>query len=384
MERIDRFLLKRKDSNLLRKLRPADSRFDGRIVFNEKEYIDFSSNDYLSLSNHLFLKEASKAAVDNLGTGSAASRLLSGNLNLHHKLEDAVAVFKQKEHALVFNSGYQANLGIIGSLYTKRDAIFSDKLSHASIIDGIFLSEAKSFRFRHNDTGHLESLLKKERGRSEEALIVTESIFSMDGDRPPLKELIALKKKYDCKIMVDEAHATGIFGPTGSGIVEDEGLTGEVDLIMGTFGKALGGFGAYIASSGKIIEYIINFCRSFIYSTALPPPVIAAGLAAIETVRREPFRRKRLLENAAYFRGLLNGAGFKTRGDSQIVPVIIGSNEKAVAYSKALCARGYWVLPIRPPTVPVGEARLRFSLTYEHTKDILDNLINDMRGICKI
>lgn len=384
MDRIEEFLKKRTEDNLLRILKPAELRYKGAIYFKGKRYIDFSSNDYLGLSSHPRLKEISKKAMDEFGTSSSASRLLSGDLGLHHSLEEEIAKFKQKEAALIFNSGYQANVGIIASICGKGDVIFSDKLNHASIIDGILLSGARFFRFNHNDMAHLESLLKKERHKYKDALIITETIFSMDGDRPPLKELAKLKEKYNCKIMVDEAHATGIFGKNGTGVVEEENLTERIDLIMGTFSKALGSFGAYIASSKKIIDYLVNSCRSFIYSTALPPSIIAANLESLKLVREESHRRRVLLENAGYFRGELLKKGFKVKGTSQIVPLVVGDSERAIKLNKELIEKEFWVLPIRPPTVPQGESRLRFSLTYNHTKDILERLIDEISKIYKI
>jgi len=381
MERIEESLQKRKESNLLRSLHPAAFRKDGFIYFKDKRYVDFSSNDYLGLSTHSRLKEASQKAIEELGTSASASRLLSGDLDIHHKLEERTAHFKGKESALVFNSGYQANIGIISSLYKKGDVILSDKLAHASIIDGIMLSDAKHFRFRHNDLDHLETLLKNQRDKFNNSLIVTETIFSMDGDRPPLRDLIKLKQKYNCQIMVDEAHATGVFGKNGSGVVEEEGLTDKVDLIMGTFSKALGSFGAYLACSNKIKEYLVNSARSFIYSTALPPSIIAANLASLDLVKKEAFRRTVLLENSNYFRNELKKHGFRVKGTSQILPVVIGDNKKTIQMNRQLQEKNHWVLPIRPPTVPRGEARLRFSLTYHHSKELLERLLND---ICKI
>jgi len=226
-----------------------------------------------------------------------------------------------------------------------------------------------------------ESLLKKERHKFKKSLIITETIFSMDGDRPSLKEIVSLKEKYNSMIMVDEAHATGIFGENGSGVVEEENLTGNIDLIMGTFSKALGSFGAYLACSNRVKEYLINICRSFIYSTALPPSVIAANLVSLDLVRDEPFRRKTLLENANYLRQELQKHGFRVKGTSQIIPLIIGDSQKAIKLSENLKKNGYYVLPIRPPTVPAGEARLRFSLTWQHSKNILEKLVDD---ICRI
>lgn len=381
MAEIEDFLKIRTQEGLLRTLKPVFRGRNGRILFNKKEYIDFSSNDYLGLSAHPKLMEEAKKAIDNFGTSSSASRLMSGDLELHHQLETKIARFKNKEAALFFNSGYQANVGIISSLYGRRDCIFLDRLSHASIIDGVVLSQAKLFRFAHNDSADLELLLKKERNKFESALIITESVFSMDGDRAPLKKLVHLKEKYNCKIFVDEAHATGIFGKTGAGIVEEEGLEDKIDFIMGTFSKALGGFGAYLATSKEVVDYLINTCRSFIYSTALPPSVISANLASIDVVKEEPYRREELLKLAGYFRDTLRDKGFEVRGQSQIIPVIIGDNLRTQKIAAKLQERGFWVLPIRPPTVPKNESRLRFSLTFYHKKEIITRLIDDVCSI---
>ena len=374
MERIDVFLSQRKADGLLRFLRPADLRKDGKIHYDGSELFDFSSNDYLALSDHPRLKEASAKALGSFGTSASASRLLSGDLKLHHQLEDKVAEFKGKESALVFNSGYQANVGIISALYDKSDAVFCDRLSHASIIDAVRQSGAKLFRFNHNDLSHLKSLLEKENSKFKNRLIVTETVFSMDGDKPPLKELVGIKDKYNCFLMVDEAHATGIFGTNGAGVVEEQGISGRIELIMGTFSKALGSFGAYLACSEKIKQYLVNSCRSFIYSTALPPPVIAANIEAINIVRDEPVRRQTLLANADFFRTYLRENGFEIKGDSQIVPLIVADSGRAVHLSAELQKSGFWVLPIRPPTVPHGQARLRFSLTYHHSQQLLGKL----------
>lgn len=378
MDTLDEFMQERKKRGLLRSLRAASFRKEGKIYVNGNEYVDFSSNDYLGLAAHPSLKEASIKAIEKYGTSASASRLLSGDLEIHHELERKLALLKGKDSALLFNSGYQANVGIIGTLFGREDAIFSDRLNHASIIDGILLSGAKLFRFQHNDLNHLESLLESKRHKFREALIVTETIFSMDGDMCPIEELVDLKERYDCKIMVDEAHATGIFGRNGYGMVEEKKLADRIDLIMGTFSKALGSFGAYVACSQKIKDYLINSCRSFIYSTALPPSIIAANLASLELIGEEPFRRKTLLDNAEYFRDGLQRGGFQIRGCSQIVPVIIGDSLKTEKLSQELRNRGHWILPIRPPTVPVGEARIRLSLTYYHTKEMLDLFVSDL------
>ncbi|MCX5748649.1 MAG: 8-amino-7-oxononanoate synthase [Candidatus Saganbacteria bacterium] len=379
MNFIDDLLKQRKEDNNFRTLDPVSSRNGCIITVNGKEYIDFSSNDYLGLSGHPEMIKAVKEAAEKWGTGSASSRLLSGDNILFHELEEKTAVFKSKEASLVFNSGYQANTGIISALYSKEDVIFADKLVHASIIDGILLSGAKMFRFSHNDTGHLKELLIKNRKRFKNALIVTESVFSMDGDTAPLKELAAIKNENDCMLMADEAHATGIFGDKGSGMVEREGVSESVELVMGTFSKALGSFGAYLACSKKIKEYLVNTCRSFIYSTALPPAVIAANLKSLELVKKEPERRKKLLELSVYFKKQIEENGFEVRSTSQIIPVVIGENEEAVKVSKKLKEKGFRAMPVRYPTVPKGQARIRFSLSSLHTKEMIDEALNALK-----
>ncbi|MDP3803945.1 MAG: 8-amino-7-oxononanoate synthase [Candidatus Omnitrophota bacterium] len=367
-----------KREGLYRKLRRVEGEQGPTLILDGREVLNLSSNNYLGLANHPALREAAKEAMDRYGCGSGASRLISGNMTLHLELEEKVAALKGTEAALVFNSGYQANIGIVSSLCGRQDAVFSDRLNHASIIDGAILSGSKLFRFSHNDLGRLESILKKERSRFKKGLIITETVFSMDGDKPPLKELADLKDKYDCLLMVDEAHATGIYGKSGSGMVEEYGLVNRVDLIMGTFGKALGGFGAYLASSKSMVDYLINTCRSFIYSTSLPPAIAACDLAAIGLIKEEPHRRKKLLDLARYFRDELKSMGLNVKGDSQIVPVMIGENGKTCEAAKKLQKRGYWILPIRPPTVAAGQARLRFSLTFNHDKEILQRLLKDI------
>ena len=378
MEAISDFLFQRKQNGLLRKLFPFSFRKKGLIFSEGKKYVDFSSNDYLGLSGHPRLKKAVREELKKEGFSSSASRLLSGNKSIFAELEKKTAEFKQTESALVFNSGYQANVGAISALAKKGDAVFLDKLSHASIIDGVILSGADFFRFKHNDVKHLKELLDKKRKLYRRALIVTESVFSMDGDICPLKELVSLKKQHSCLLYVDEAHATGIFGPDGAGVISEFGLSKNVDIVMGTFSKALGSFGAYIASSKMIIDYLINTARSFIYSTALPPAVIAANLASLNLVKKEPQRRITLLANAQHFREKLKERGFSLHGESQIIPVILGNSEKASQAAEYLQDRGYFVFAIRPPTVPQNEARLRFSLTYYHSRRILDKLINDI------
>ncbi|MEW5972000.1 MAG: 8-amino-7-oxononanoate synthase, partial [Pseudomonadota bacterium] len=285
---------------IVRVLKPLDTRKPPFLSFHGREYVDFSSNDYLGLSNHPQLINAVKLAAEEFGVSSSASRLLSGDFKLFHQLETRVAQFKGKESALVFNSGYQANVGILSALVGRQDAVFLDKLAHASLVDGALLSGAKLFRFQHNDVTHLSILLKNQRSKFNQALIVTESVFSMDGDKALLKEIASIKEKFNCSLFVDEAHATGIFGVSGSGVVSTLGLETKVEYIMGTFSKALGSFGAYLACSQETKDFLVNNCRSFIYTTALPALVVAANICAIDLVCNEGFRRETLLDNADY------------------------------------------------------------------------------------
>jgi glycine C-acetyltransferase/8-amino-7-oxononanoate synthase len=332
---------------------------------------DFSSNDYLALSIDPALIGAARDALELYGAGAGAARLMSGDLQLFHRLEEATAAFKNQEAALLFGSGYLANIGVIPALVGRGDTIFSDRLNHASIYDGCRLAGAKLVRFRHNDPDHLKECLQKTRGPGR-ALIIVESLYSMDGDRCPLAEIVQLKSRYDCLLMVDEAHATGIFGPAGGGIIQADGLEKEVDIAMGTFGKALGSYGAYVAGPATLKSFLVNRARSFIYSTGLPPSVAAASLAALNLVRKTPELRRQLLANSAYFKECLQAAGLPGRpGPSQIVPVLVGPSHQALKIAAEFRARGVFVTAVRPPTVPEGTARLRFSVTRHQSRQEL-------------
>lgn len=351
----------------------------GKISHGGKEYINFSSNDYLALSGHPeIIASGRKGLLPQVGTTS--SRLMTGSTDMHHLLEDKVSEFKNKPASLVFNSGYQANVGVISALLSQGDCVFSDRLNHASIVDGIKLSGARCFRFRHNDTVHLEELIKKNRKNFRKALIVTESIFSMDGDEAPLEELVSIKNLNDCFLMIDEAHATGIFGELGSGIAEEKGLSEEIDIVMGTFGKALGSFGAYVATDNELKELLINKCRSFIYSTSLPVSIISAAYAAIDIVKKESWRREDLHFRISHFRRKVRISTIPAR--SQIVPILIGDDKRSLDLAETLKERGWWVTAVRPPTVPPGGARLRISITLHHDIETLDRFINDIHSLC--
>lgn len=363
MDRLN-WLRAQQEQGRLRNLTPVQRGPDGqvRLIGGDASLRDFSSNDYLALSVHPQLVAVSRDFLTRCGCGAGASRLMSGDLDLHHLLEEEVAALKGQEAALLFGSGYQANCGIIPALVGRSDVIFSDRLNHASIHDGCLLSRARVVRFRHNDMAHLEELLRSRRGTGE-ALIIAESLYSMDGDRCPLAELVMLKKRYGCLLMIDEAHATGLYGAHGGGIIEEEGRTGEVDLAMGTFGKALGSYGAYVAASREMIDFLVNRARSFIYSTALPPAVIGASLAAVRLVRERPELRSALADRVAAFRQALRQFDIEPLGASQIMPVVVGDSARSVTVAARLRQQGIFVTAVRPPTVPEGTARLRFSVT---------------------
>jgi 8-amino-7-oxononanoate synthase len=347
------------------------SQAGGKIVVEGRPTLNFSSNDYLDLAGRPEVIAASREALERYGCGATASRLVCGTLDAHRELEDALASLKRYPRAILFGSGFLTNVGLIPALVGRGDHVFADKLVHASIIDGILLSRASLHRFRHNDAEHLEGLLRKcpAAGRR---LVVTESVFSMDGDLAPLPAISAAAVRHGAMCMVDEAHATGVFGPGGSGLVREHGLEEDVTVSMGTLSKGLGGYGGFAACSEALSRLLINRARAFIYTTGLPPAVIGSGLAALRVLREESNLGTRLLANAAAFRRRLQDAGLAT-GDSQsqIIPVIIGENCKALEAAERLKAQGLIAAAIRPPTVPEGTARLRLSVTLAHTPEDL-------------
>jgi 8-amino-7-oxononanoate synthase len=341
---------------------------DGRDV------LMLCSNNYLGLADSPALIQASVEATERFGTSSGASRLVSGTMALHELLEAEVAAFKRSEAALIFNSGYAANTGIIAALVGRGDVIFSDRLNHASIIDGALLSSARLIRYPHNDAAALEGLLKRHRGPGR-ALIVTDAVFSMDGDVAPLGELVELKKAYNALLMVDDAHGSGVLGEGGSGTAELLGVSSGVDILMGTFGKALGSFGAYAALSAELRALLVNRARSFIFSTSLPPSVLGASLAALKIVGSPEGMRLResLRANADRLRSLLSGAGFQLpEGMTQIIPVLTGEAHTTMRFSELLLSEGIFAQGIRPPTVPAGACRLRCTVMATHTRQDLE------------
>lgn len=365
-----------KSTSLYRQLRHVAGHQGSTLMVDGREVLNFSSNNYLGLANHPALGKAAIDAIERYGCGSGASRLISGNMTLHEELEMKLARLKGTEAALVFNSGFQANTGIIPTLVGDGDVVFSDALNHASIIDGCRLSRAKIVVYRHCDVDQLEDGLKDAPRRSRK-LIVTESLFSMDGDEAPLKQIVELSEKYGAMTMVDEAHATGVYEPDGAGLISRLGLHERVLVQMGTLGKALGGFGAYIAGSAALRELLINRCRSFIFTTSLPPAVMAMGIAAIELIRREPERRRALRNNCARVRDGLTRLGYSLgESRSQILPLMIGDADECMRLSDRLLDRGIFAQGIRPPTVPPGTSRLRITLMATHTSEQIDRALD--------
>ena len=362
---VDERLDELESSGLRRRLRVIDGPQGPRVLLDGRPVLLLCSNNYLGLADHARLRRAAANTALNLGTSAGASRLISGSMSIHADLESSLSRFKGTEAALLFGSGYLANTGTIAALARRREVVFSDELNHASIIDGCRLAGAETFVYRHRDTEHLDWGLREASGRA--ALIVTDGVFSMDGDIAPLPELVDLARRHKCRLLVDEAHATGTIGPGGSGSVAAAGLTGEVDVIVGTLGKALGGYGAYVCGSAQLVDFLINSARPFIFSTAPPPPAVAAAHAALELLTEQPKLVERLGANAAALRDGLRGEGLEPIGaDTQIVPLVIGEAEDAMALSERLLAEGVFAQAIRPPTVPPGTCRLRLTTMATH------------------
>ncbi len=349
----------------------------GKIKIDGKEVLNFSSNDYLDLAHHRHVMDCSREALDQYGIGATASRLVTGTLPIHEELEARLAKEKGYETALLFGSGYMANAATIPILAGRDDLIFADKLVHASMIDACKLSGAKLVRFAHNDVQALEKRLEQFPTTGNRRLIITESVFSMDGDIAPLAEIAALAKKHSAMLMVDEAHSTGTFGPHGAGLVRELGLENAVTVSMGTMSKAMAGYGGFVACSSTLRKLLVQSARAFIYTTAPPPAVIGAALGIMDVLESSPRLGNILQANADYFRSLLHAAGLDTlQSASQIIPIMIGNNERAVAISKSLRDQGIIAAAIRPPTVPAGTARLRLSVTLAHHVDDLDRAAN--------
>lgn len=361
-------LAEREARAIRRRLRPLNRGVGTHVEFEGRRLLQCCSNDYLGLASHPAVTRAAAEAADTHGAGAGSARLVAGTSALHTALEDDLARLKGTEAALVFSSGYHVNSGLLPALADDGDLILSDALNHASLIDGCRLSRAAVRIYRHSDVGHLEELLRDSE-RYRHRFIVTESVFAMDGDLAPLTEIVAAARRNDAWMVVDEAHATGVFGPTGGGLVEQLGLTGAIDVQVGTLSKALGSLGGFVAGSRGFVDWVLNAARTFVYTTALPPPVVAASRAALAVMAAEPERRARLWSNATTLRGALERAGFRLAAStSPILPVLVGEAEDAVGLADALLERGVLVPAIRPPTVQEGTARLRVTLTAAHTE----------------
>ena len=362
-------------AGLLRSLRSVMTAPTGRILLDGREVILLGSNNYLGLSVHPAVIEAAAAAVQEYGTGASASRLMSGNCHLYTELERKIAKAKGTEAALVFGSGYLANVGTIPVLAGDDDLILSDALNHASIIDGCRLSQATKQIYRHCDVEHLESLLRQST-KFRRRLIVTDGVFSMDGDIAPLPEICALAEQYDATVMVDDAHSFGVLGETGGGTIEHFGLKNRGVIQMGTLSKAVGGLGGYIAGSSVLIDFLINRARSFIFTTGLPPATLAGAAAAIDVICSTPELRQRLSSNVLLLKNALLESGFQLLpSETQILPLILGSTEVASRFADALLSHGVYAPAIRPPTVPEGTSRLRISVMASHTTEDLETAI---------
>jgi 8-amino-7-oxononanoate synthase len=366
---------------LRRRLQNREGFSSAVVVLEGRELIHFGSNDYLALAADPRLTSAVERSLRRCGWGSGASPLVTGHADLHLELERRLADFEGTEAALLFTSGYAANLGTVAALVAVGDVVLTDRKNHASLLDGCRLSRADVRTYPHNDVPALDRLLSKT-AQYRRRLIVTDSLFSMDGDLAPLAELVELADRHRAMLLIDEAHATGVFGSDGRGVAEHFGLEDHVHVRVGTLSKALGGVGGFVAGSRSLIEWLVNRARPYVFSTAMPAAASAAALAALDIVRDEPERRRTLLDRAEKFRGALSAEGWNIgRSAGQIIPIIVGEPSRAVALSADLRARGLYVPAIRPPTVPEGEACLRISLTCGHSEAMLAQLLESLRRL---
>jgi glycine C-acetyltransferase/8-amino-7-oxononanoate synthase len=356
-----------RDRGLYRRMRMISGPQGPRVLLDGRPVLLLCSNNYLGLADHPRVREAAAEAAMRYGAGAGASRLVSGTMRIHRRLEERLAEFKGYERSLLFGSGYLANTGVIQTLARAGDVVFSDELNHASLVDGCRLAGAETFVYRHADLDHLAWGLEQAGGRG--SLIVTDGVFSMDGDIAPLTGIVELARRHDARVMVDDAHGTGAIGPDGRGSVAAAGLEDEVDVLVGTLGKTLGSYGAFVCCERRMAKFLINTARTFIFSTALAPPQVAAAMAALELLVENPGRADKLLRNAAILREAIAAEGLPAPpGATQILPLVIGDAEDAVAVSEQALERGVFAQAIRPPTVPAGTSRLRLTVMASHTK----------------
>ena len=375
MNEIERRLEELEQLGLSRRLRLVSGPQGPTVLLDGKPVLLLCSNNYLGLADHPRVREAAADAAMRWGVGAGASRLVSGTMTIHRRLEERLAEFEGSEACLLFGSGYLANVGVIAALAGRGDVVFSDELNHASIIDGCRLSRAEVVVYRHRDVEHLEWSLRKHGRRDGTArrLIATDTVFSMDGDVAPLEALAELAQIHGARIMVDEAHATGNLGPGGRGAVAEAGLEGEIDVVVGTLGKALGSYGAYVCTSAAMVRYLVNTARSLIFSTAPPPPSVAGALTALELLEEKPHLVQRLRSNARALRRALAAEGFPVADtDMHIVPLIVGDERAAMRMCQEAIAQGAFAQAIRAPTVALGTSRLRLTAMASHTASELE------------
>jgi glycine C-acetyltransferase len=371
------------------KLRILDDQQAPVCHYDGKQVINLASNNYLGLANHPKLIEAALAATKAFGVGSGAVRTIAGTMKIHMELEEKIARFKNVEACVVFQSGFAANAGTVSAILGKDDFILSDALNHASIIDGARLSRAEIKVFRHKDMGHCEELLNEVANEPGRKLVITDGVFSMDGDIGPVDKLAALAEKYGAIMMVDDAHASGVLGRNGRGSVDHFGMHGKVDVQVGTLSKAIGALGGYVCGSKDLIDYLYHRARPFLFSTSHPPSVAATCIAAFDILEQEPERIQRLWDNTHYFQGELKRAGFNIGGvttpatQTPITPVIVGEGRKAMEFSRALFDEGVMGTGIAFPTVPEGKARIRLILTSEHSKAQVDEALETLARVAK-
>ena len=380
LDSLEQELSQRKTAGLLRRRRLLESAQGAHIRVDEREVLSFCSNDYLGLANHPALIAAAKAAANDVGVGSGASHLITGHHRLHHELEESLAHFVGLPQALLFSTGYMANLGIVTALAGRGDAVFADRLNHASLNDAVVLSRAELKRYPHSDMAALEKLLASSQAKRK--LVLTDAVFSMDGDIAPITELLALCEKYDAWLMLDDAHGFGVLGTGGRGVLEHLGLKSPRIIYMATLGKAAGVAGAFVAGEPALIETLVQNARTYIYTTALPPLLAAALLASLKLIEAEGWRRVRIGELVAALRGGLSLQRWQlAESVTPIQPLVIGSNDEALMVSERLLERGILVPAIRPPTVPKGTARLRISLSAAHTPEDVARLLDAINEI---
>ncbi len=373
-------LIQRREQSLYRQRAIVNSPQQSQVVKCQQTLLSFCSNDYLGLANHPKVKEAFVAAAKKYGVGSGASHLVCGHSHEHHALEEELADFLGRPRALLFSTGYMANLGVINALCSREDVVYEDKLNHASLLDGGLLSAAKCVRYRHNDLDHLSRQLETHQGKRK--LIVVDGVFSMDGNFADLKGLAKIAQEKDAWLMVDDAHGLGCVGEQGRGCGEIFDLdNSQLPILMGTLGKAFGTFGAFVSGSETLIEYLIQFARPYIYTTALPPAVAAATRESLRIIRNEPERRDHLNELIQVFRKGCEDVGLSLMPSSTAIqPIVLGESELALNVSKKLEEKGFWVSAIRPPTVPEGSARLRVTLTAEHSIEQVGSLVEALKA----